>query len=276
MFRAILIFCTVFLAIAPQDIGAAQPTAEHAVEPWFTLEGRGEVAQADLDQLDAALREGAAALDRYFDDEQLSGALHAATVRVFVHATANEYASDTLATARSGTRDGRAATYFADIHLLAPSAYTPGLETSIGEPKEGAYFARLAIHELSTVPLELVTRLKPEGWGLRTAPPWFVQGFQEYLGMTCAPDGHAALERRIALVASEPDRVDDAFGLEVRDPYATGAVLVHFLHDRYGGDAVRAVLRSGEPTFGRAMRAELGVDLAGFMADWRAWLADRD
>ena len=68
--------------------------------------------------------------------------------------------------------------------------------------------------------------------------------------------------------------MDDAFGLEVRDPYATGAVLVHFLHDRYGRDAVGALLRSGEPTFGRAMLAELGVDLAGFMDDWRAWLAE--
>ncbi len=256
----------------PRPEGAS--TEKDSSGPWYVLETKGDVPASDRELLDRALRTGAESLEAYFDDDALNTTLRLLSIRVVIHAEPDELANEYTATTRSGFANDAAGSYDAEIHMLAPSAHPQGLTTSIGEPKDRAYFERLAVHELSTVPLELATRIKSEGWRLRTAPAWFVQGYEEYLGMTCAPGdaGKAALARRTAMVVNDPHQVDDSFGLDVRDPYATGAVLIRFMHEQYGAAGVRRVLSSHEPTFGRAMRASLGVDLDGFMRDWRAWL----
>ncbi|MFG0328121.1 MAG: hypothetical protein ACF8SC_12750 [Phycisphaerales bacterium JB037] len=244
---------------------------------WYSVRGEGGPSTADVEAIERSLELGAGALRAYFDDPALEAALRAASVEVIVHAEPGPRANEVTATTRTGTRDGTAATYFAEIHLLAPSSYGPGLLTSVGEPKDGEYFARLSVHELSTVPLDLATRIKPEGWRFRQAPAWFVQGYQEYLGMMCPATeaGRAALERRVAIVAAEPGRVDDSFGLDVRGPYVTGSVLLLFMHERYGRERVRGILTSAEPTFGGAVRASLGVGLGEFMRDFEAWIGAR-
>ncbi|MCA9307280.1 MAG: hypothetical protein KDA16_12150 [Phycisphaerales bacterium] len=249
-------------------------TEKDASGRWYVLETKGDVPAPDRELLDRALRTGAESLEVYFDDEGLNTILRSLSIRVVIHAEPDELANEYTATTRSGFADDSPASYHAEIHMLAPSAHPQGLTTSIGEPKDRAYYERLAVHELSTVPLELATRIKGDGWRLRSAPAWFVQGYEEYLGMTCAPGdaGAAALDRRTAMVVADPHQVDDSFGLDVRDPYATGVVVLRFMHERYGADRVRSILLSREPTFGRAVRASLGVDLDGFMRDWRAWL----
>lgn len=259
---------------APDSRAERATTEKEASGQWFVLQTEGTVPASDRELLDRALKTGAKSLEAYFDDETLNTTLRSLSIRVVIHAEPNEAANEFTATTRSGFENDSAASYYAEIHMLAPSAHPEGLTTSIGEPKDRAYFERLAVHELSTVPLELATRIKGDGWRLRSAPAWFVQGYEEYLGMTCAPGdaGKAALARRTAMVVADPHQVDDSFGLDVRDPYATGAVLIRFMHEQYGAARVRRVLSSQEPTFGRAIRASLGVDLDGFMRDWRAWL----
>lgn len=244
---------------------------------WAALETVGDVANDDISLLREAIDGSAEALVGYFDDDGLTEMLHRINVLVIVHALPGRYASETTATTRSGTRTGDITTYFAEIHMLAPSAHSPGLITTIGEPKDTAYFRRLIAHELSTIPLDLATRQKKDGWRFRSAPAWFVQGYEEYLGMTCSvdSDGLAAIDRRVQIVGDNPIRVDDAFGLDVQDAYVDGAVLLHFMHEQYGAETVRRILSSSEPTFGRAARAALGVDLTRFMQDWRDWLDRR-
>ncbi|MEO1009313.1 MAG: hypothetical protein AAFX79_12180 [Planctomycetota bacterium] len=221
-----------------------------------------------------ALDAGIEQLVAYFDDDGLARAARDADVTVEVHATPNDRAGPNLATIRSGTIDGTMDTFFARLHFYAPSAHGPGLTTSSGEPKDGGYIERLVVHEYSTVFLGLASRRKPEGWRLRTAPAWFVQGYQEYLGLTHSGEtGRTrSLPRYVEIVKNDPDRVRNDFGFEVRDPYITGAVLLHFMHERFGADRVRAVLLGAQPTFGRAMREELGVDADAFLADWIVWL----
>jgi hypothetical protein len=229
---------------------------------------------ADVAAMRAALDHGIAALEQQFAPLDVAGLLSKATVSVQLHARPTDQAGVGHASTESGTRDGTVATYHAAIHLLAPSAHPGDARTAAGEPMDVAYCKRTLVHEYGTVLLDLLGRSKARGWQFFDAPPWFVQGYEEYLGLTCADEhaGKVTLGKYIAMVQAHPEWVSSDFGLDVTHPYVAGPVLIHFLHERYGGDKVRAILTSQEPTFGRAIRAslEVGVDRLG--ADWTAWL----
>lgn len=264
--RAVVICAAALLVSVP---GFTQPLPE-----TIDAVNSDGVSDADLIVVRKSLVVASEALAAYFADAALEDAIRGARVTVTVHAGENGLASTDRATIRSGTTDGTPATYFAEIHVLALSRHRPNAITASGEPKDELYMRRLITHELATAWLDLASRLKPHGWRFHAAPDWFVQGYEEYLGLTCSGDAvrSRSLARYTQVVLDDPARVDAEFGLDVREPYITGAVLMRFMHERFGRERILAVLRSDRPTFGSAARHELGMDPHAFVAAWRAWL----
>ncbi|HYF00417.1 MAG TPA: hypothetical protein VEJ18_15975, partial [Planctomycetota bacterium] len=183
-----------------------------------------------------------------------------------LHDTPNAQANPAIATAIT-QRSERG--YEAEIHLLAPSRHPPGLLDNVGKPMDGDYFFRLVVHEYSTVFLEQIRRRA--GW--RHAPDWFVQGYEEWLGLTRSTDRNRTerLDRYRKILKEDPARIDFSFGIDVREPYVDGVVLLDFLHAEFGRKRVQAILASPEPSFGRAMRKELGVGLSEMERRFVAW-----
>lgn len=188
---------------------------------------------------------------------------------VYLHEESNEYANEATCTLLTNYDEARGK---AAIHFLAPSKYDATHLTSAGEPKDEKTFYKYVVHEFSTIYLERLARVKKEGW-LR-GPAWFTQGYEEYLALTCSSERARTetLAKYIAIVKADPARVDFSFGLEARDPYIDGAVLVAFLHETFGRERVQQVLCSTEATFGAALKKELGVTLESFAEKWTAWL----
>jgi len=91
------------------------------------------------------------------------------------------------------------------------------------------------VHEYSTVLLDLVCRAKGSGWQFFEAPKWFVQGYEEYLGLTCA-DAQAGKVRAI-LTSREP-----TFGRAIRTSLEVGV-------EQFGADWL-AWLEKGAPSTG--------------------------
>ena len=191
--------------------------------------------------------------------------------------TATSMASESLATCNSGTKDGTNRTYYADIHLLTPSAHSEKARTRIGEPKDAVYFERLLVHEYAAPVLDRITRGKPEGWRFFQAPRWFIQGYEEYVALTCSnkQSRELTMAEYRKMVRSDPKRVRNDFGLVVRDEYIDGAMLVAFIHEHYGKDKAQAILTSRAETFGEAITQALEVNLDTFFSAWREWL-ERD
>ena len=59
---------------------------------------------------------------------------------------------------------------------------------------------------------------------------------------------------------------------ETRRAYVDGAVILLFLHERFGQERVQAVVTSEAESFAKAVVDALGRDLAALHADWRRWL----
>ena len=259
-----------FAALAVRGLASPQPLPE-----TVDALNADDVSSADLRVVREALAIASDELAAYFGDEELEQGVRDARVVITVHASENTFASTDRATIRSGTTDGTPATYFAEIHVLALSQHRADAVTASGEPKDAIYMRRLITHELATAWLDLASRRKPGGWRFHSAQDWFVQGYPEFLGLTCAGDAvrDRSLARYSQIAAENPACVDADFGLDVCEPYITGAVLLRFMHEHLGKDKVLAVLTSRRSTFGSAARHELAMGPEQFVEAWRVWLA---
>jgi hypothetical protein len=163
--------------------------------------------------------------------------------------------------------------YRATIDWLTPSGFRPGFRNSLGEPGGEDYFAKVLVHEYATILLERITRSRAKGWRFYDAPAWFVQGYEEYLGLTHSTPHNrkVVLPKYLALVKKDPHRVRIGFGLGVKDPYLDGAVLLHFMHETFGKAKVQAILTSEAATFEKAAGPALGVTLEEFGRRWERW-----
>jgi hypothetical protein len=66
--------------------------------------------------------------------------------------------------------------------------------------------------------------------------------------------------------------VQTDFGLQVSEPYIGGTALLWFMEERYGWESILKVVESPEPTWGSAMRSQVGVTADTFAADFQQWL----
>jgi hypothetical protein len=225
----------------------------------------------DAKKVKGFLDSGIASLKKEFAGLQVDELLRV-NCAIYLHPKGSGKASESSAGITSGT-DGQGK-YFAVIDLLAPSAYDPGYRSNVNEPPGDDHYFKLVIHEYSTILLDRITRDKKGGWSFFSAPRWFTDGYEEYLGlMLSSPRNRKeVLMKYLAMHRQDPDRIDFDFGVSVKDDYIDGAVLLLFMHETFGKDRVHAILKSEERRFGRAMASALGVGLDGFKKRWDEWL----
>lgn len=157
----------------------------------------------------------------------------------------------------------------ADVHLLAPSAHGTAGADGWAPGYDRTYFHKNLVHELSTVFCEQVARRKNGGFDFHSAPPWFVQGIEEYVGCRLANDDHR-LRQYLDAVRRDPSRVGLDFS--VRDVYSDGCVLVWFLRETLGEAPLLAVLANRAPDFWQALQEAAGASRAEIHARWLQWL----
>lgn len=245
---------------------------------WRSLPGVGfEVSyqagnQADAEQLARILSDCAAELAREFRAHDAERLLRASHCNLVIHPTPNDKAGEATATLRS-SYDGHVC--LSEMHVLAPSAHGPTARTVVDEPKNEVYFRKLIMHEYGTTLLGSISRNKVAGWRFDSSPSWFVQGYEEYLGLFLTTEHSRTVTygKYLAEIKRDPGRVSLDFGVDVRDAYVDGAVVLKFMHDVWGRERVQAILTSPQGAFGGAIRESLGVGLQEFAARWQEWLA---
>ncbi|MCG8560421.1 MAG: hypothetical protein MI824_11525 [Hyphomicrobiales bacterium] len=188
---------------------------------------------------------------------------------IYLHPKPGEMASEHQATMTSNLRrEG----YKAAIHLLTPSSYRMASAGGSRDAKKD-YVFRKVVHEVSAVYVQRLILGKPKGWRYDQAAPWFLQGYDEYLsGIHSRRAQDRTLERYRKLIRQNPGRVRFEGSIQVRDPYRDGAVLVAFLHDSFGREAVQNIWLSPEDTFEKALTSALRTDYADLETRWRRWL----
>jgi len=159
----------------------------------------------------------------------------------------------------------------ASIHFLALSKHPPGSSTGAGEPKDANYIFKTLIHEYATIWLQLVTSRVGQ-WDLYEAPSWFVQGYQEYLGLTLAAEHSRTTTLNLykQMVREQPSRIDTSFGISVRDPYYDGTVLLAFMHEVYGQERLLDLLSTRQGGFRAGIRAVAG-SVDSFTERFETW-----
>ena len=163
------------------------------------------------------------------------------------------------------------------IRMPGPTAYDGTVSSSSGHPQDRQFFDKLLVHEISPIFVELLARSKS---GSFRGPTWFIQGTEEYLGVFYSTDywktnGITVYHKRFA---SQPETIDTDYGLNVRDPYNDGFIIMNFLRDTYGEDTIFELITSEEPTFGKRLRSVTGAsfdEFAGRFESWRETIIDR-
>jgi len=228
--------------------------------------GPGKEADAEIigKFLNAAYERIAGEFRKHRPEDLLEGI----ELNVYLHPRAGDLASEQHATMLSNLqKDG----YKAEIHMLTLAAYDNGRDGSPNERKQD-YAFRQVVHEVAAVHVQRLILGKPTGWRYDQAAPWFLQGYDEYLsGIHGRRTEDTTLKNYRDRIRFDQSRVRFANGIEVRNPYSDGAVLVKFLHDSFGSEAVQNIWLSPEPTFDRALLAALDTSYSDLEARWRRW-----
>jgi hypothetical protein len=151
-------------------------------------------------------------------------------------------------------------TTYCELHFVTPSVYSARDKccSLVGERNDDVdQLRRLVAHEYSTILLERICRQRA-GWQFHSAPRWFEQGYEEYLGCILAGDHTRTitLGKYRELVVRTPSRLGDD---EVTDPYTDGAILIELLQAEFGREKTQAILWNPAATFEEALRKEFGL-----------------
>jgi hypothetical protein len=229
-----------------------------------------QAREKDAKKVKGLLDAGIASLKKELADFPVDDLLRVNCV-IYLHPKATDRASEYTTLITTGVDKGK---YYAVIDLLTPSAYNPNYRNNINQPADDDHFHKLVMHEYSTILLERISWAKKTGWTFFTAPRWFTDGYEEYLGIMCSSPRNRKefVEKYLAMHKKAPTRVSFDFGIGVEDEYIDGALLLLFMHETFGKKRVQAVLTCEEPRFGTAMARELGVGLEELKKRWDEWL----
>lgn len=239
---------------------------DEAAEAWLlehTAWSSPEALRPDLDVLRRFAAQALSALSTEFQDCGGIALLSDMKLGVRVHAgDGREACMDT--TVANGEPH-------ASLEMLAPSCQPAAARTNVNEPKNSEYVHKTIVHELSMLFLWQITRRKPTGWSFFSAPAWFTDGWEEFLALTCSSN-HS---RKVTLPEYRR-RVKSRWTREARpalDRYLDGAIILEFVHHRFGHTPMIDLLRAKAARFDVALRNILGVDEDRLLTQWRAWLA---
>lgn len=221
------------------------------------------------------VRQGLEDLSAEFQDEGRLGLLSDLRLEVVVHGKPTavfchgqtDHVGEGQALTCTDERNGQP---FATIRILAPSRHSPAARTIVDEPKDGTYIHKTLVHELSMLFLWRITRRKPAGWRLwdPNTPRWFYDGYEEYLSLIrSTPHSRQVTLPKYRARAQE----NLSAGVPV-DVYVRGALILEYLHERFGRPKLIALLRSEQPTFQGALRATLGSDETAIFNGWHVWM----
>lgn len=220
------------------------------------------VPESDLAQVQEFTRRAVSDLCQTFESQGGVSLLVDLTLRVRLHrGDGAEARMRTTAVAGRPT---------AEMELLAPSFIPPGALTMIGEPKNARYVHKTIVHELSMLFLWQITRRKTGGWGFFAGRDWLVDGWEEYLALTTSTE-HARFvtlplyRRQVAArwAGGQPTTIDR---------YLDGAIILHFMHERFGQKTMFELLRSTQHTFAAALISTLHRDETQLLGEFSSWI----
>lgn len=171
----------------------------------------------------------------------------------------------------------------ATIFLLGPSApiwKERPLLSSLGLPKDGEdYHAKVLLSEYIPIGHSAVQDGRPAGgWQYYSAPPWFVQGLQEYDAIFHTTETNHT--QTVAALMKWARQNENRFacctkGLELADVYNGGAAFMAFLAAEFGEAVHERILRNGARTFEEALASETTQrSQAEWLSRFRRWIAD--
>lgn len=104
-----------------------------------------------------------------------------------------------------------------------------------------------------------------------------MQGIEEYFGVFNSTaywrdDGIKYYYRRLS---NRPDTLDTNFGLTVHDPYNDGFLMLNFLHEECGREAIFALLADKEPSFGRRLQKTTKMTFDQFLERVSRWKEEK-
>ncbi len=238
---------------------------------WFRVESHDASAE-DEALTSRLLCRTVVRLRAMFGVEATERCLRGLDCVVRLHGKPTATVTESAANLVTGSRDGR---YEATIDVLAPAGFSASYRDIAGLAAGEDHHAKVLGHEYATVLLDRITAQKAAGWRFFSAPSWFVQGYEEFLAVALldAATRDDVLELW-ARAQADPDRVRFHPSFAVKDPYLDGAVMLHFLHDSFGAERVRALLAAGQPTFDEAFVATFGGSLDSLEARWKTWRED--
>jgi hypothetical protein len=245
----------------------------------FTIYYRKDFAD-DAQKAKTYLNNTIESMVKEFSDYEPEKILKKVDCYVYLYPEPNEKANDgTSRCITWGLDNGRR---HAELHFLTPAVYSPNSMDSIGElKKEDHYFFRYIVHEYSSIFLGVITRSKSKGWSEDDAPNWFVQGYEEYLGMTLSSEHSRTVtfSKYMDVVKKDPDQVMIAHGYKDKSPrivvqrdYTDGFALLAFMHHQFGKKAVQRILVSEKATFWEAMKDSFQMDTREFYEKYQEWV----
>ena len=268
--RSMIIITTVALMCAcsmnETNIHAWRPASYNG----FDIYSIGEL-QADREQIARLTNDAIGQLLSHFSVDRVTW-LNCTELDIFVYESPNSDAGPGFATVRTTRSRGKV---IAEFHVLAPSRHPISLGSNVGLPFDEAYFTKLVTHEVSTVVLELVATMDGAERSIYHAPSWFVQGYQEYLGLHLpGAKSSQILNAYYAHAKENPEHVQ--LSLSVDDDYIDGAFVVEFLHSQFGSNAIRRILVSEKQDFWAALQDETGLTAASLVRAYELWLENKD
>lgn len=177
-----------------------------------------------------------------------------------------------LTTASTSVRSGTAMTVStresADAYFVSPiCAMDP-------RPRQ---FEKELVEELSGEYLQAATTSDSQGWTFYSAPPWFVQGAEQWLTTRVHDRPEDVHSTAIERACRPPDGAITlgGTGVEVHEVYRDGEALVAWLTIEFGPDIVSRLLANDAATFDAALREETRLDASTLTTGYWRWRAEQ-
>lgn len=184
----------------------------------------------------AQLEDARALLENYFGVAATTRLLDPVDCSVLLHPQAQYPLEPGRVLLESGIRHDRP---FADVHLLAHSAYPPKARDN--SEKELDNQRSLLLGKLATVLLERYVNDKGSSWSLGQSPAWFQAGYPTYLAYVLG--GNVAIFDDFAAQARH-DKVLNPKSGAIHNDLLAGTLMVKYLHEQYGAEQLRVFLQS--------------------------------